>query len=189
MIYTIYYEGEEIEVEIIRSDRRTLGLQVKQGGQVCARIPRRASDRTAVRFIREHEDWIIRKWMLSRQAPATDPAYSLPPVVTREAQEKARQMIRRRVEYYAERMGVTYGRISMRNQKTRWGSCSSQGNLNFNYRLIFVPERLMDYVIVHELAHRRQMNHSGEFWKEVERYMPDYRARREELKRYFFCLR
>ena len=84
---------------------------------------------------------------------------------------------------YAAQMNVTYGRITIRNQQTRWGSCSSKGNLNFNYRLFFLPEELRDYVIVHELAHRRQMNHSKLFWAEVEKILPDYKVRRQALKR------
>lgn len=84
---------------------------------------------------------------------------------------------------YAAQMNVTYGRITIRNQQTRWGSCSSKGNLNFNYRLFFLPEELRDYVIVHELAHRRQMNHSKLFWAEVEKVLPDYKVRRQALKR------
>ena len=79
-------------------------------------------------------------------------------------------------------MKVTYGRITIRDQKTRWGSCSSRGNLNFNWRLLLMPERVMDYVIVHELAHRREMNHSAAFWQIIETYLPDYRERRQWLK-------
>jgi predicted metal-dependent hydrolase len=81
-------------------------------------------------------------------------------------------------------MGIQYNRITIRSQKTRWGSCSSAGNLNFNIRLADVPEELLDYVIVHELAHRREMNHSTDFWKIVEREIPDWRERRKRLKEY-----
>lgn len=108
----------------------------------------------------------------------------LPQVETAKDKKKARLLIEQRVAYYADKMGIAYGRISMRNQRTRWGSCSSDGNLNFNCRLLYVPLELLDYVVVHELAHRRHMNHSADFWQEVERYLPDYKERKERLKQY-----
>ena len=77
---------------------------------------------------------------------------------------------------------MDYGRITIREQKTRWGSCSSKGNLNFNWKLVLLAPELLDYVVVHELAHRREMNHSKNFWKIVEAELPDYRERRARLK-------
>lgn len=79
-------------------------------------------------------------------------------------------------------MGVTYGRISIREQKTRWGSCSSKGNLNFNWRLIFAPEEVVDYIVVHELAHRKEMNHSRAFYDVVASVLPDYKVQEKWLK-------
>ena len=76
---------------------------------------------------------------------------------------------------------MTYGRITVRDQKTRWGSCSQTGNLNFNFRLILAPLEVLDYVVVHELCHRRQMNHSTQFWQEVAQVLPDYRKRKAWL--------
>ena len=87
------------------------------------------------------------------------------------------------VEEYADLMGVTYGTVSIRAQKTRWGSCSSKGNLNFNCLLALCPEGVMRYVVVHELSHRRHMNHSKAFWSMVEEYMPDYKEQKLYLKR------
>jgi hypothetical protein len=87
-----------------------------------------------------------------------------------------------RLRLYAPRMGVTYNRVTIRNQKGRWGSCSAKGNLNFNYRLHYLPEELMDYVVVHELAHRIHMDHSAAFWAVVEAYDPDYRNCQKRLR-------
>ena len=80
-------------------------------------------------------------------------------------------------------MGVSYERVSIRAQKTRWGSCSGNGNLSFNWKLSLVPDEILDYVVVHELAHRKEMNHSPRFWAVVEKELPDYRERREKLKK------
>ena len=88
----------------------------------------------------------------------------------------------RRVAFYAEKMGVTYGRITIREQKTRWGSCSGKGNLNFNWKLIRMPAEILDYVVVHELAHRMEMNHSSRFYRIVASVLPDYKARERWLK-------
>ncbi len=79
-------------------------------------------------------------------------------------------------------MGVSYGRITIRSQRTRWGSCSSKGNLNFNCLLLLCPEAVQDYVVVHELCHRKELNHSPKFWAEVERICPDYKTHRKWLK-------
>lgn len=98
--------------------------------------------------------------------------------------EQARGVISRLVAEHAGRMGVTYGRIAIRGQRSRWGSCSEAGNLNFNWRLVMMPEHICEYVVVHELAHRKQLNHSKKFWKEVENALPDYRIRDEWLKKH-----
>ena len=97
--------------------------------------------------------------------------------------EQARQVIVARVEYYAQKYGFTYKRIAIKNTSTRWGSCSSLRNLNFNYRLVFLDQELLDYIVVHELCHLRHMNHSKEYWEEVKKILPDYKESLRELKK------
>ena len=94
----------------------------------------------------------------------------------------AKQVIPEKVAYYARLMNVTYGRISIRRQKTRWGSCSREGNLNFNCLLMLAPPEVLDYVVVHELSHRLEMNHSARFWAQVAKVIPEYRTPRKWLK-------
>ena len=95
---------------------------------------------------------------------------------------EAADYIPERVSFYARKIGVNYGRITIRNQKSRWGSCSSKGNLNFNCLLMLTPAEVIDYVVVHELCHRLEMNHSRYFWAEVERVLPDYKKWEKWLK-------
>ena len=104
------------------------------------------------------------------------------PKEIRQMADMAVRVIPPKVEKYAQILGVSYGRITIRSQRTRWGSCSSKGNLNFNCLLTQVPEQVMDYVIVHELCHRIEMNHSKRFWMLVEQIMPDYKMHRKWLK-------
>lgn len=101
----------------------------------------------------------------------------------REHKELAREIVHERLSYWNQFYGFTYRRVSIKNQRTCWGSCSELGNLNFNYRIIFLPEHLMDYVIVHELCHIAELSHSKIFWAEVERAVPDFKERRTHLRK------
>lgn len=101
----------------------------------------------------------------------------------KEGRKAAKEQIPQRVDYYAQRMGVTYNRIFIREQKTRWASCSSKGNLNFNWKLMLMTPEVLDYVVVHELAHRKEFNHSTKFWSVVEKELPDYKERKKLLKK------
>ena len=149
------------------------------------RVPDRLPEREAERFVAKHTDWIIKKLSEDKQRQQQKSVYRIPAPqeLTQSQIEQMKLEFETKTKKYAAQMNVTYGRITIRNQQTRWGSCSSKGNLNFNYRLFFLPEELRDYVIVHELAHRRQMNHSKLFWAEVEKVLPDYKVRRQALKR------
>ena len=169
--------------ELIRSRRRSLSVQVRRDGSVLVRAPLLTPQREIRRFLEKHADWIERQQERLRQQ--AEEAAKTPPLSVEELGKLtglARKDLTARCEAFASRMGVSYGRIAIRHQKTKWGSCSGKGNLNFNCLLMLTPEEVRDYVVVHELCHLRHMNHSAEFWTEVEKTLPDYRDARKWLK-------
>ena len=176
----------EIRISVIRSARKSLGLEVRDANTVLARIPARVSDRELKTFVENHRSWILEKTAVMAEREENRKSTPAPPpeLLSKTDRMKIQLKIGKRVRHYCEIMGVTVGYVTVKNQKTRWGSCSAKGNVNFNYQLAFLPEELLDYVVIHELAHRRHMNHSRAFWAEVEKYCPDYRERREQLKEY-----
>jgi predicted metal-dependent hydrolase len=172
-----------ITYKLVRSSRKTLAVEIKGDGQVIVRAPYRISKREIDRFVTEKADWIDKHLSTIRESQAARP--SVKKLTSAEIQALADAAMKdfpERVRRFAPKVGVTYGRITIRNQKTRWGSCSSKGNLNFNCLLMFAPPEVRDYVVVHELCHRLEMNHSARFWAEVERVLPDYKARVRWLK-------
>ena len=174
-----------MEVEIIRSNRKTLAIQINADLTVTVRAPRYALQRDIDRILKEKEPWIRKHTEKLKQqqvmtAEAGWKAFTGEEI--RGLTEQAREEIPKRVEHFAKIIGVDYGRITIRNQKTRWGSCSSKGNLNFNCLLMLAPPEIIDYVVVHELCHRKEMNHSKAFWHEVETVLPDYRTSVRWLK-------
>ena len=176
----------EIRVSVIRSARKSLGLEVRDANTVLARIPTRVSDRELKAFVENHRSWILEKTAVMAEREENRKSTPAPPpeLLSKTDRMKIQLKIGKQVRHYCEAMGVTVGYVTVKNQKTRWGSCSAKGNVNFNYQLAFLPDELLDYVVIHELAHRRHMNHSRAFWAEVEKYCPDYLERREQLKEY-----
>lgn len=169
---------QNIKVTVIRSNRKTAAIQINPDLTVTVRVPKRVAERNIERILREKESWIQGHIERMREKKSLLEAQKMDPLTKKELQElaqKALEYIPKRVEYFAEMIGVSYGKITIRNQKTRWGSCSSKGNLNFNCLLMLTPPEVIDYVVVHELCHRKEMNHSKAFWREVERVMPDYK--------------
>ena len=171
-----------MEYELIRSDRRTMSAEIKQD-RLIIRAPRRATQKDVDRFLRQHKQWIethLARAEEREQAKAG--LHRLTPEEIVELADKARAVIPQRVAHYAPLIGVTYGRISIRRQRSRWGSCSSKGNLNFNCLLMLTPPEVIDSVVVHELCHRKEMNHSPRFYAEVLRVFPDYWRQHNWLK-------
>ena len=160
-----------------------MALQVKESGEIVVRVPMYVREREIRRFVEEHLSWIEKQQR--KLAYAAEQKKQIRPLTEEELSRMvslAREDLTGRAAYFAPRIGVRYGRISIRHQKTKWGSCSSKGNLNFNCLLMLAPEEVRDYVVVHELCHRKQMNHSEAFWAEVERALPSYRDARKWLK-------
>ena len=172
-----------ITYEIIKSSRKTIAVEVRQDGSVLVRAPRNCPQSRIDTFLKEKQAWVLAK--VEEQKEKEADSMKIQPLSEAEQRlyrDKAREIFEQKVSYYAQMMGVSYGRIAIRDQKTRWGSCSGEGNLNFNWRLIFAPAGVLDYVVVHELAHRKEMNHSPRFWRVVEDTMPEYRKYQKWLK-------
>lgn len=183
--YCIRIEHQEIWVDVVVSDRKSMALEVQKDGSVLVRVPKRISGFAVKRFVAGHAGWIYEKRQQAIERQSRQKSYVFPIWEEMSASErkKAKEKILTRVQHYADEMQVSYHSVAMRNQKSRWGSCSGKGNLNFNYRLAYLPEELLDYVVIHELAHRRYMDHSANFWRVVENFCPTYREDKEALSR------
>lgn len=173
---------EQISYEIVYSNRKTLAVQIKADGSVVVRAPKRMAKYKIEAFLREKQDWIMAHRKKALEAVEQKKENRLNDEERQAAIQKAGRILAEKTARYAREMGVTYGRITIREQKTRWGSCSSAGNLNYNWKLVLMPEKVMDYVVIHELAHRKEMNHSARFYQVVEQQMPDYRIWQKWLK-------
>lgn len=163
------------EIKIIRQSRKSLSLKVDRDGVVVVKAPHFTFQKTIDRFVEKNKAW-IEKQKKSKQNSIMDPDKVW------EYKAEAKKIIIPRVAEFAEKYWFKYNNIRITSAQTRWGSCTSKKNLNFTYRLVLAPEKVRDYVIVHELCHLRQMNHSQKFWKEVEAIMPDYKQQEKWLK-------
>ena len=168
-----------IPYTLVKSSRKTISIIIKATGEVEVRCPKRCPKREVEAFVVSKEDWIRAHLENISQRPEV-PALS--EAERKALAEQASKTLPEKVYYFAQLMGVSYGRITIRSQRTRWGSCSAKGNLNFNCLLMLCPVEVQDYVVIHELCHRKEMNHSAAFWAEVEKYCPDYRVHRKWLK-------
>ncbi len=170
------------EYTVIRSERRTLALQIKNG-ELIVRAPRRVSDGQIRDFINSHSDWINKHLELCKeQRKRLEGVNILSEDECKALIKTARKVFSERAEHYAALLGVEYSKISVRRQRTRWGSCTAKGDLSFNAALMLAPPEVLDSVVAHELCHRKFMNHSADFYRELERVIPDYRERRKWLR-------
>ena len=168
--------------KIKRSNRKSIGLEITKEG-LLVRAPLRASKKDIERVVNNHQEWIREKTAQMEQTKAAARGKGLlSQEDIRRLAEEAVRYIPERVAYYAQQLGVRPGRITIRNQKTRWGSCSVKGNLNFNCLLMMAPGEVIDSVVVHELCHLIEMNHSPKFYEHVLSVFPDYYKHHAWLK-------
>lgn len=176
---------ERDKVKVIRSPRRTAAIEIQSDGTVLVRVPSHMKEDAITRFLQEKTPWIkkhLEKVQRDAESTSKEAAMPLTDGEMRELYTRARAVIPRRVAELAALIGVTYGRVTIRAQHTRWGSCSSLGNLSFNCLLMLCPTEVLYAVILHELCHRKEMGHSPRFYQEVKRYCPDYEKQRAWLK-------
>ena len=211
-----------MKYEVIRSNRKTMALQVTAEGAVLVRAPRRCSGTDIQQFVADHTDWILRQQEKIQRRRDRAEAFSLKeadpvsicgtvyPVhivpglkarlfhgqlllpcgemdciraeIQRIAREQGREWISQRLDQWAQTMGVSYTGLTISTARTRWGSCTRDGKIRISLWLLFAEERAIDYVLVHELSHRRHFDHSAAFWAEVGRAMPDYDRWRRYLR-------
>ena len=171
----------DIAYQWIRSRRKTIAIQIDREGQVIVRTPYGITKRQVEEFLDEKKDWILQT--RQRVEKRKTEQISISEEVRREGIERAKRIFPERTAYFAKRMGVDYGRITIREQKTRWGSCSSAGNLNFNWKLVLMPSELLDYVVVHELTHLLERGHNVHFYGILDQVYPNWKACRERLKK------
>ena len=171
-----------MEYTTIKSNRRTLALEIKNG-KLIVRAPISARDEEIKEFVLKHRKWIDKTFIkIENRKEKLQGIEPLSQSEIRALADQAMMVIPDRVNYYAKKIGITYGRITIRNQRSRWGSCSAKGNLNFNCLLMLAPPEVLDSVVVHELCHGKVMNHSDKFYAEVLRVFPDYHNCHKWLK-------
>lgn len=164
-----------------------MGITIDEDGNVEVRIPVRVPYAEAERFVQERYDWIVRsrKKMLERKARHDAKNWDRLKSETEPwMRGRGGELFMAKVAGWAERMDVEYNRVTIRDTSTRWGSCSAKRNLSFTWKVFVMPEHLVDYLIVHELAHLRYMNHSREFWDMVETYIPEGRKIKKQFEEY-----
>ena len=169
--------GRLVEVQVRQSPRARLLRTVWRPGEPAELVvPMGTSDRAIDSALRAHAPWLARQ-LDAEQVRVLDP----PPLTEREGRKRARELVTETIDAEAPRIGVRCGRISIRDTRSRFGSCSSEGSLSFSWRLALAPRRILDYVVVHELCHLVHLDHSRRFWALVERVRPDFREQRDWL--------
>ncbi|MDD3498190.1 MAG: M48 family metallopeptidase [Candidatus Moranbacteria bacterium] len=176
----IIVKGKLIKYRINKSLwAKNMRISVSCDAGVVLTLPRSISEKIAEEFLLQKIGWVLKKIRYFKDFEKIK--YSKKDYLKNK--ETARKMIEEKILSFNKIYDFRFKRIAIRNQKTRWGSCSKDGNLNFNYKIIHLPEELQNYIIIHELCHLEEFNHSKKFWKLVERFFPDYKRARRNLRK------
>ena len=159
---------------------RTMRLDIHPDGTVSITAPYFFGFEAIERFVEKHMAWITRHVQKAKQRTILRIKRGEIPM----HKKRAKLLAEERCEYFAQLYGVRYNKITIRAQKSRWGSCSHKGNLSFNYKIALLPPAIVDYIIVHEICHLLEMNHGKNFWSEVIRTVPDHKTLRKHLNKY-----
>ena len=171
---------------------KRIRISVHADGKVVVSAPRLVPDFLVRQFVNSKKDWIEEKVEYFKKLEQMQPGFSMRSRMTQkdkkkeyvENKDKALVLVHKRLEYFNQHYNFVYKNVTIRNQKTRWGSCSKRGNLNFNYKIALVPPELQDYIVIHELCHLKEHNHSRNFWALVEQKCTDWRECKARLKKY-----
>ncbi len=179
---TDFMEIEELKIPILlqREKRKTMTITITPQGELLVKAPANLAEREVERFLQQKRYWIYKQTRRIMEANQNRIYRSEEEI--KQLKQKARDLLTIKSEYYKKLLGVQYDRIRIGDQKTRWGSCSSRKTISYNWHLVLMPEEIMDYVVVHELCHLIEMNHSKRFWDKVGEILPDYQRRRKWLK-------
>lgn len=168
-----------VEYKVIYSNRKTIGITVKNE-EVAVKVPLKTKPEKIKEVVEKYSEWINKQ--LNSQKKKADLFKDLDDDKIKRLKKDAKIYFEDRTEYFANIMGLKYGRVKITSAQKRYGSCSSEGNICYSYRLMMYPPEVRDYVVVHELAHLKEMNHSKRFYDVVASVMPDYKRRRRYLK-------
>ncbi len=177
-----------IHYKVLKSRRtKNLRITVKQNGECVVSAPKWVSENTIKRFVESKLDWVLKALRNFRNKGFLQGVKTQTKRQKRaeylSLKEKARALVLTKLEFFNQYYNFKYNKVAIRAQSTRWGSCSGKANLNFNFKVVRLPENLLDYIVVHELCHLKEFNHSKDFWNLVGETIPDFKNRVKELKK------
>ena len=176
-MYKIEYKGEIIEYEIIKSNVKNIYIHIKEG-KVYVKIPKKANEKYAHEFINKKAKWVCEKIKETNERKLQEKSIK----ITDEDIERLKEIVIEKVDKYSKLLNVRPNKVRIRDIKYAWGSCSSNKNITINKKLAVKEEKVIEYVVLHEMSHIIYMNHSKEFWGLVSKYMPEYNEYRKKLK-------